>query len=481
MSPPTEQLIRDYLNRLSVAARGQLGPDDRRALVSRTRDFIERKTALGGPPTAVEVARLLSGLGDPAGLVRQERQRLAAVRGEALEPVTGSRLTRALRGGAGRARGASWHWPVQEGSRADLQLTLLGGSEGQGAGDGQRGDSDGGSGEPARGNGLASSKGTGSGPEPTVAGSSNRSGAVVPRQTDDRDGPRASPRAWHSGGSRPQPGAGGEPRKPAPGGGSPAPASGSSARPVAAAAGGAGSSGAPDRPRGGQKPGTGQGPRDSQRSSGERTWPVGGAGAAGSTVLNGTPLPSGTPDSAGGAVPSGGAGENPAGSPGSDRGSAGTGGGPTAVMPQGPGSGAGFGGSSGARAAAMIADTVSWARSHPLEAFSVALLGLGGLIFPPVWLLGAAVALASRRWDYRDKWLGLALPILLVVIGTAAGFAEGGGHGGGVHHGLHMAWVYADIVSRLAAVLGAAYLAWRTVHVRRPPAGAPWNKPHKAS
>ncbi|MFZ0048294.1 MAG: hypothetical protein WAL16_20800 [Streptosporangiaceae bacterium] len=440
MSPPTEQLIRDYLNRLSVAARGQLGPDDRRALVSRTRDFIERKTALGGPPTAVEVARLLSGLGDPAGLVRQERQRLAAVRGEALEPVTGSRLTRALRGGAGRARGASWHWPVQEGSRADLQLTLLGGSEGQGAGDGQRGDSDGGGGEPARGNGIASSKGTGSGPETTAAGSSSRSGAVVPRQTDDRDGPRA----WRSGG-------------------------------------GAGSPGAPDRPPGGQKPGTGEGPRDSQPSSSGRTRPAWPVGAAGSTVLNGTPLPSGTPDPAGGAVPSGGAGENPAGSPGSDRGSAGTGGGPTAVMPQGPGSGAGSGGGSGARAAAMIADTVSWARSHPLEAFSVALLGLGGLIFPPVWLLGAAVALASRRWDYRDKWLGLALPILLAVIGTAAGFAEGGGHGGGVHHGLHMAWVYADIVSRLAAVLGAAYLAWRTVHVRRPPAGAPWNRPHKAS
>ena len=98
MSPPTEQLIRDYLNRLSVAARGQLGPDDRRALVNRTRDFIERKTGLAGPPTAVEVARLLAGLGDPAGLVQQERQRLAAVRGDVPEPTAGrSRLARVLR------------------------------------------------------------------------------------------------------------------------------------------------------------------------------------------------------------------------------------------------------------------------------------------------------------------------------------------------------------------------------------------------
>ena len=91
MSPPTEQLIRDYLNRLSVAARGQLGPDDRRALVIRTRDFIERKTGLAGPPTAMEVARLLAGLGDPSGLVQQERQRLAVVRGElSSRPRTGT-------------------------------------------------------------------------------------------------------------------------------------------------------------------------------------------------------------------------------------------------------------------------------------------------------------------------------------------------------------------------------------------------------
>ena len=88
MGPPTEQLIRDYLNRLSVAARGQLGPDDRRALVSRTRDFIERNAGLSGPPTALEVARLLSGLGDPARLVSQERQRLAGLRGEELKPAS---------------------------------------------------------------------------------------------------------------------------------------------------------------------------------------------------------------------------------------------------------------------------------------------------------------------------------------------------------------------------------------------------------
>ncbi len=134
MSPPAEQLIRDYLNRLSVAARGQLGADDRRALVDRTRGFIERKTGLAGPPTAIEVARLLAGLGDPARLVQQERQRLAAVRGEMPEPAAGRNpIRRVLRRDSGKPRTPSWHWPVMEGGRADLQLTLLDNDDAAGA------------------------------------------------------------------------------------------------------------------------------------------------------------------------------------------------------------------------------------------------------------------------------------------------------------------------------------------------------------
>src|SRR5215469_14809955 len=125
MGPPAEQLVRDYLSRLSAAARGQLGPDDRRALVSRTREFIERKTGRAGPPTGLEVARLLAGLGDPARLVSKERQRLAALRGQEVRPRGRSRLARMLRGDPDSGLGASWHWPAQEGNRADLQLTLL--------------------------------------------------------------------------------------------------------------------------------------------------------------------------------------------------------------------------------------------------------------------------------------------------------------------------------------------------------------------
>src|SRR5215469_3412961 len=125
MGPPAEQLVRDYLSRLSAAARGQLGADDRRALVIRTRGFIERKTGRAGPPTGLEVARLLAGLGDPAKLVSKERQRLTALRGQDVRPPSRGRLVRMLRGDPDKGLGASWHWPAQEGNRADLQVTLL--------------------------------------------------------------------------------------------------------------------------------------------------------------------------------------------------------------------------------------------------------------------------------------------------------------------------------------------------------------------
>jgi fatty acid desaturase len=127
----------------------------------------------------------------------------------------------------------------------------------------------------------------------------------------------------------------------------------------------------------------------------------------------------------------------------------------------------------------LLSTLAGWARRQPLEASAIVLLGLGGAIFPPVWLLGAVVALTSRLWDYRDKWLGLALPVLVTVVATVVGIAMGGAHG--VGHGVHEGWVFAEIVSRVSAALSAAYLGWRSAHGRRPPAVPPWNKPHNVS
>jgi len=72
MRPPAEQLIRDYLNRLSVAARTRLQSDDRRAFLARTREHIERQS--GGRDTAdpATVLRALNDLGEPEAVVERE-------------------------------------------------------------------------------------------------------------------------------------------------------------------------------------------------------------------------------------------------------------------------------------------------------------------------------------------------------------------------------------------------------------------------
>ena len=384
MSPPAEQLIRDYLNRLSVAARGQLGPGDRRALVDRTREFIERKTGFAGAPTTLEVGRLLSGLGDPAGLVSQERQRLATLRGEATEPVSRGRLARVLRGGEpGKARGASWHWPVQPGSRADLQLTLIDG------------------GAPAT--------------ERTAFARAAADWEAAPSIAAEPAGqPAPSPAA---------------------------PGESAPARPLwPALVAEAADDGAIERDtaeRDSEEQGIGQQEADQQ--------------ALDHQSLDQQSQGASTPTVAPGARPTG-----------------------LAAMtwqtatdePRQP-----------SRSRQLLASAGGWSRRHKLEAVAIALLGLGGAIFPPVWLAGAAVALASRLWDYRDKWLALALPILLTVIGTAAGFALGSRVSFG--RGMHEAWVFAVDFSRATAVLSACYLGRRAARGPRPPAVPPWDKPHR--
>ncbi len=80
MRPPAEQLIRDYLNRLSVAARTRLRSEDRRAFLARTRDFIERQSGARGTDDPAAVMRILSGIGEPEAVVEAEYARLEARR-----------------------------------------------------------------------------------------------------------------------------------------------------------------------------------------------------------------------------------------------------------------------------------------------------------------------------------------------------------------------------------------------------------------
>jgi hypothetical protein len=439
MSPPTEQLIRDYLNRLSVAARGQLGPDDRRALVNRTRDFVERKTGLAGPPTAMEVARLLAGLGDPSGLVQQERQRLAAVRGELPEPAANrNRIARVLRRDATRARTASWHWPAQEGRRADLQLTLL---EGGATLVDVPADGDVPASPPSPATGTTSAGTTGAAPGAASPAATGTTSAGTTGAAPGAAGPSAPDVSAGSNGIARN----GVARALAPNGADePAahvPAQASEPSWFMLALGG-------HEPDATDKPDNGPPAPDLPPVvPAKRRWPSAPASTDAGTrrLVNSDSTMSGDSvnDDAG-----------PAWQLTTLRDS---------VVSR--------------QARRALTALVAWYRRRPLEASAVVLLGLGGVIYPPVWLLGAGVALASRLWDYRDKWTGLALPLLVTLIAAAVGVANGSHVS--VGQGVHEGWVYGVVASRLAAVLSATYLGWRSVHGRRPPAVPPWNKPHK--
>ncbi len=125
-------------------------------------------------------------------------------------------------------------------------------------------------------------------------------------------------------------------------------------------------------------------------------------------------------------------------------------------------------------------------RRHRLETASVALLALGGLIYPfpiwvlgfSLWLLGAILAGLSKVWSLWDKWTGLLGPVVLVIAGTSAGLALGGKrHSMGAY--VHEVLADSRYMIQIAALLGAAYLAWRLRRGHRAPTVPPWNRPHR--
>jgi hypothetical protein len=410
MSPPTEQLIRDYLNRLSVAARGQLSAEDRRALVTLTHDFIERNASESGPPTAMEVAALLSRLGDPGALVEQEVARLAEARGASAGPADAER--------AGRLHGllrrrntpASWHWPAAPGS-PDLRRELLNEA----------------SARPAA-NGAAQGGHTG----PPAAGRPVW--------------PSAAPRAGSPGPGSPGPGTAEE---------TAAAALTESAEGQAGAPGGAGEAGPGEL--GAREPG----PADAH--AGETEAPAAETGLAALGLAE--PPASVTGLAALGLADAYAAEPDPRDPPADPDFAAGQ------SDPAGPG-----------RVRMWLADIASRAlagsRRSPMEATAVILLGLGGLIYPPVWLLGACIALASKVWDYRDKWAGLGGALAVMIIGTAACLALGTSPSGFGSY-LHETWVYLNIWSRVGAVAGTWYLVWRLAHERPTSDVPPWSRPRR--
>jgi hypothetical protein len=129
-----------------------------------------------------------------------------------------------------------------------------------------------------------------------------------------------------------------------------------------------------------------------------------------------------------------------------------------------------------ASASVFIQRAPGLARQHPLECIAVILLGLGGLIFPPVWLLGALVALPSRLWDIKDKLTGLATPAVVTIVG-GAGLAMGSHTSGAAY--FREALIIGGYLIRTGSVLGAGYLAWRVQRGQRQPAEPPWRRQYR--
>ena len=118
-------------------------------------------------------------------------------------------------------------------------------------------------------------------------------------------------------------------------------------------------------------------------------------------------------------------------------------------------------------------------RSHPLETVAVLLLGVGGLILPFLWIPGALVALASRVWDARDKWLALlGTPLFLLVALLMAGVLVGGRHGF-FGEFVHAFDAYREYLLRAGALLSAVYLAWRIRRGPRMRSLPPWQRPQR--
>jgi hypothetical protein len=125
-----------------------------------------------------------------------------------------------------------------------------------------------------------------------------------------------------------------------------------------------------------------------------------------------------------------------------------------------------------------VTTAIEIARGNPLELMAVLVLGIGGAVYPPIWLVGVLLVLVSKKWSINDKLLGVVLPIVVVIIGTVLTLVFGGQHATISGYAFE-AWLGAERLSRVAMFLGAAYLFWALRRGRRQPKLPPWNVPHR--
>ncbi len=335
MNPPAEQLVRDFLNRLSLAARGKLGFAERQSLLDRTRARIEAECGAVDHATAVQVRKVLVSLGDPVAIVEQAQINGAGGESVANVDVTEPAAHQASSGS--QAVGV----PVNRGGLPTSARLVAKGEKNK----------------PVVETDQLAEAALFAAPEQPAESEPDNEPAPVPPQAPSKP----------------------EPSKPGP------------------------SKPGPSKP-GPAKLAPSKRALDPQRLT--------GATAAGTGLIT-----------------------------------------------------------------RWMTGASKMARQNPMELVAVLLLGVGGALYPPIWLVGAVVTLLSRKWAVRDKFLGVGLPVVLVIFGTVMVLVFGGQHSSilGANSYGHEAWLGAERISRITALAGAGYLLWALRRTRRkPPTQPPW-------
>ncbi len=430
MRPPAEQVVRDYLSRLTVAAR-TLPPEDRQAFLARYQNLVERQSGVRDMADPADVMRALSGIGEPEALVERERTRLEAQRKERE---------------AAASKASLWKPPPR--ARGGRNGSAGGGQPGTGprsAGNLVRKD-----GRPVTGEIRVTTRPISSRwrPGEPLKPKKSRRGRVPPPPPDSSREPDRDASA-DSGPSVEQPPVeqppveqppverqAAEPQVPEQ---RPADASSGTVSSALAAAGGAAA-------------GPGAAGAAAPETPATRT-PAGTAARPTPAGTSATPTPAGTS-----ATPA-----------------------PTRRLPRPVRPRLPRRLQPGDITRDMARRAAETGRQHRRETVCVVMLALGGLILPfplwevgfLLWLAGALVAATSKLWSLPDKWIGLVGPLALVIIGTAVTVSLGGARSTGSAY-LHETLTTAMYLFMVGAVLGAAYLAWRIYRGRRPDSIPRW-------
>jgi len=433
---PADRLILEYLSRVAAAGNRHLPKGKRMAFVSTTRNRIWREIGPAGTADADRVKEVLAGLGEPEELVKAERARLDAQTAERLERQAQKKADEAAAAAPGTAP-LPYRPGIPKPASAPRRRPPGGRGDGGPSGPrpGRRGSA--GEGKPRRRlGGLLAEWQDRLGSHPAQPG---RPDAQAPPETPAGPAPERTPAPGPGRPAGPGPGRRGPSRTahwtPGVMGAQPM---GGTASPAANGAG-------PHANGGGPGPG-GRGPAPGPPGHGVTPAAAGARQAAG-------PIPSGAGPAA----------EEE-----------------TSALAHGTHALRGAAVTLGNGAVDVALDAAELARRHKLETAAVLLLGISAFIFVfPYWLLvallGGVVAIWSLIWNARDKWVALAGPPVLALVGTIVAALIIGGHGGFFGSYLEAFRQYVGYAYRGGSLLCAVYLA---VQARRGPQRRlpPWRR-----